>query len=29
MNNGKWKYEETGLLIDDEDFYPIDVNPYG
>jgi hypothetical protein len=23
-----WKYEDTGELITDEDFYPIDVNPY-
>lgn len=29
MDKGKWKYEETGILIEDEDFYPIDVNPYG
>jgi hypothetical protein len=29
MHNGKWKYEDSGQLIDDEDFYPIDVNPYG
>ena len=25
----QWKYEDSGQLIDDEDFYPIDVNPYG
>jgi len=24
----RWKYVETGEIIDDEDFYPIDVNPY-
>ena len=24
----RWKYTETGEIIDDEDFYPIDVNPY-
>ena len=29
MDEGKWKYEDSGQLIDDEDFYPIDVNPYG
>jgi hypothetical protein len=29
MNNGQWKYEDSGQLIDDEDFYPIDVNPFG
>lgn len=29
MNKGKWKYEDSGELIDDEDFYPIDVNPFG
>lgn len=29
MNKGKWKYEDSGQLIDDEDFYPIDVNPFG
>lgn len=29
MNNGKWKYENSGEFIDDEDFYPIDVNPFG
>ena len=23
-----WKYEDTGILIEDEDFYPIDVNPF-
>ena len=28
MNNGQWKYEDSGQLIDDEDFYPIDVNPF-
>jgi hypothetical protein len=25
----QWKYEDSGQLIDDEDFYPIDVNPFG
>ena len=29
MDESKWKYEDSGQLIDDEDFYPIDVNPYG
>jgi len=29
MDEEKWKYEDSGQLIDDEDFYPIDVNPYG
>jgi hypothetical protein len=29
ISKGKWKYEDSGQLIDDEDFYPIDVNPYG
>jgi hypothetical protein len=29
INKGKWKYEDSGQLIEDEDFYPIDVNPYG
>jgi len=29
MDEAKWKYEDSGQLIDDEDFYPIDVNPYG
>jgi hypothetical protein len=29
MNNGKWKYEHSGEFIEDEDFYPIDVNPFG
>jgi hypothetical protein len=29
MSKGKWKYEDSGELIDDEDFYPIDVNPFG
>ena len=24
----RWKYTETGEIIDDEDFYPLDVNPY-
>mgnify|MGYP003342159804 CR=1 FL=1 len=24
----RWKYTETGEIIEDEDFYPIDVNPY-
>jgi hypothetical protein len=28
MSRGKWKYEDSGELIDDEDFYPYDVNPY-
>ena len=28
MNKGKWKYEDNGKLIDDEDFYPYDVNPF-
>jgi len=25
---GKWKNIETGEMIDDEDFYPIEYNPY-
>jgi len=25
---GKWKNIETGEIIDDEDFYPIEYNPY-
>jgi hypothetical protein len=29
MDKHQWKYEDSGQLIDDEDFYPIDVNPYG
>jgi hypothetical protein len=29
MDENKWKYEDSGQLIDDEDFYPIDVNPFG
>jgi len=29
IDEGKWKYEDSGKLIDDEDFFPIDVNPYG
>ena len=29
MSKGKWKYEDSGQFIDDEDFYPIDVNPFG
>jgi hypothetical protein len=29
MDKGQWKYEDSGQLIDDEDFYPIDVNPFG
>jgi hypothetical protein len=29
MDKRQWKYEDSGQLIDDEDFYPIDVNPYG
>jgi hypothetical protein len=24
----KWKYEDTGILIEDEDFTPIDINPF-
>lgn len=28
FNKGLWKYEDTGILIEDEDFYPIDVNPF-
>ncbi len=28
-DKGQWKYEDSGQLIDDEDFFPIDVNPYG
>ena len=28
MNKGKWKYEDSGELIEDEDFYPYDVNPF-
>lgn len=23
-----WKYEKSGELIEDDDFYPIDINPY-
>ena len=28
MSRGKWKYEDSGELIEDEDFYPYDVNPF-
>ena len=28
MSKGKWKYEDSGELIEDEDFYPYDVNPF-
>ena len=23
-----WKYKESGELIEDDDFYPIDINPF-
>ena len=29
IDKRQWKYEDSGQLIDDEDFFPIDVNPYG
>lgn len=29
MNNGKWKYQDSGEFIEEEDFYPIDINPFG
>ena len=29
MDKHQWKYEDSGQLIDDEDFYPIDINPFG
>jgi hypothetical protein len=29
LDKHQWKYEDSGKLIDDEDFFPIDVNPYG
>lgn len=28
IENGKWFYPDTKEVIDDEDFYPIDVNPF-
>lgn len=28
ISKGKWKYEDSGELIEDEDFYPYDVNPF-
>jgi hypothetical protein len=24
----RWKYTESGEIIDDEDFYPVEYNPY-
>ena len=24
----KWKYADNGEVIEDEDFYPLDINPY-
>lgn len=29
QDKNQWKYEDSGQFIDDEDFYPIDVNPFG